>query len=120
MLGKVILFKQVNLLVRPMFPAFQGNVAIYLVSLIARLRGPSIDLLKIWAQQGISVAFRDQVRIWAVEVNAALQESSKGRMISEWAKKEGCWRELQKLSLTPISVSVPELPVVAGGAPKRQ
>jgi AIPR protein len=120
MIGKVILFKQVNLLVRPMFPAFQGNVAIYLVSLIARLHGPGIDLMKIWAQQGISVAFRDQVRIWAVEVNAALQESSKGRMISEWAKKEGCWRELQKLSLTPISVSVPELPAVARVAPKRR
>jgi hypothetical protein len=109
MIGKVILFKQVNALVRPMFPAFQGNVSIYLVSLISKLYGDSIDLLRIWEQQAISPAFKDQVRIWAKEVNSALQTSSRGRMISEWAKKEDCWNELKDLALTPLVNQVPEI-----------
>ncbi len=109
MIGKVIVFKQVNALIRPMFPAFQGNVSIYLVSLIAKLYGDRIDLIRIWDQQGISPAFKNQVRIWAKEVDAALHASSKGRMISEWAKKEDCWDELKGLSLTPLVSQVPEI-----------
>ena len=109
MIGKVILFKQVNGLVRAMFPAFQGNVAIYLVSAIANRYGATIDLLKIWDQQGISIAFKDQIRVWATEVNAVLHRSSNGRMISEWAKKPECWEEVRTLNLSAISPRIPEV-----------
>lgn len=109
MIGKVILFKQVHSLVRPMLPAFQGNVAIYTVSLIARRHGARIDLVRIWEQQGISTAFKDQIRIWAREVNAALHSTANGRMISEWAKKEDCWTELRELSLTAAVGNIPEI-----------
>jgi hypothetical protein len=115
MIGKVILFKQMNALVRPIFQAFQGNVAIYLTSMIAKAYGGRINLLKIWEQQGISAAFKDQVRIWAKEVNAAIQVSSEGRMISEWAKKPECWEEMQKLSLTSLTTQVPEIAAAKRG-----
>jgi hypothetical protein len=116
MIAKVILFKQTNALVRPMFPAFQGNVAIYLVSLVAGQHGERVDLGKIWEQQGLSNSLKDQIRIWAKEVNAALNESSKGRMISEWGKKEECWRELQGLSLSTMISSIPEIAGTAKGS----
>ncbi len=109
MIGKVILFKQVHSLVRPMFPAFQGNVAIYLVSLIAQAHGDRIDLVRIWEQQGISGAFKDQIRVWARQVNSALHLTAKGRMVSEWAKKEDCWKELRELSLADATGSIPEI-----------
>lgn len=109
MIGKVILFKQIHALVRPMFPAFQGNVAIYLVSLIAKYYGATIDLARIWEQQGISAAFKDQIRAWAKEVNVALHSTANGKMISEWAKKEDCWKELRDLSLTAAVGSIPEI-----------
>lgn len=109
MIGKVILFKQVHSLVRPMFPAFQGNVAIYLVSLISKSHGNRIDLVRIWEQQGISTALKDQIRVWAKEVNVALHSTANGRMISEWAKKEDCWKELQELSLTAVGSSISEI-----------
>lgn len=35
MIAQAILFKKTTALVRPMFPAFQGNVANYLVSVLA-------------------------------------------------------------------------------------
>ena len=52
MIAKAILFKKTHALVRPMFPAFQGNIAAYLVSLLADRLGDRIDLDKIWAKQG--------------------------------------------------------------------
>lgn len=109
MIAKVIFFKQVHSLMRPMFPAFQGNVAIYLVALIAKNHADGMDFMRIWDQQGISSGLKDQIRIWAKEVNGALHATANGRMISEWAKKEECWRELQRLSLSAPQGSAPEM-----------
>ncbi|MBK9496116.1 MAG: AIPR family protein [Xanthomonadales bacterium] len=109
MVGKVILFKHIHSVLRPMFPAFQGNVSIYLVALIAENHANQIDFIRIWDQQGVSRAFMDQIRIWAKEVNRALHATANGRMISEWAKKEECWTELQRLSLSPRQGAVPEM-----------
>lgn len=109
MISKAILFKKTHALVRPMFPAFQGNVATYLVSLLADRLGDRIDLDKIWARQDISQPLRQQLQVWAVEVNDALHRSSGGKMISEWAKKPECWAALRSSSYSPIRDAIPEL-----------
>jgi len=109
MIAKVITFKQVHSVVRPLLPAFQGNVTIYLIAMIARQFGDRIDLMRIWEQQGISEPFKGQVRVWAKEVASALEASAKGRMISEWSKKEECWKIMQQLPLSPLAASPPEL-----------
>lgn len=109
MIAKAILFKKAHALARPMFPAFQGNVVVYLVSLLADRLGDRIDLDKIWARQDISQALRQQLQVWAVEVNDALHRSSGGRMISEWAKKPECWDAVRSSSYSPVGDAIPEL-----------
>jgi len=109
MIAKVIFFKRVHALVRPMFPAFQGNIAIYLVSIISRAYSDRIDLDRIWDQQDISESFKAQIRLWAVEVNEAIHRSANGRMISEWAKKDSCWLLLQSFGLRPPAQAIPEM-----------
>ncbi len=92
MIAKAILYKKTQALVRPMFPAFQGNVTTYLVSLVAHKLGERIDLERIWAQQDISKPLQSLLlQTWAEEVNSVLHQSAAGRMISEWAKKPECW-----------------------------
>lgn len=109
MIAKAILFKKTHALVRPMFPAFQGNVAAYLVSLLADRVGDRIDLDKIWVRQDISQPLRQQLQVWAVEVNDALHRSSGGKMISEWAKKPECWVAVRSSSYSPVRDAIPEL-----------
>lgn len=109
MIAKAILFRRANSLVRDMFPAFQGNVAAYLVSLLADRLGDRVDLDKIWARQDISQALRQQLQAWAIEVNDALHRSSGGRMISEWAKKPECWAAVRSSSYSPVMDAIPEL-----------
>jgi len=108
MIAKVIIFKQIQAIVRPLLPAFQGNVTIYLVALLSQQHGARIDLMRIWEQQGLSESFKDQIRVWAKEVNAALHASAAGKMISEWAKREECWLALKKISLSTMRSSTPE------------
>jgi len=109
MIAKAILFKRTSSLVRPMFPAFQGNVAAYLVSVLADRLGDRIDLDLIWNQQDISKQLRQQLATWAVEVNDALHKSSGGRMISEWAKKPECWDRVRAAAYSTPRADIPEV-----------
>ena len=109
MIAKAIIFKKTNSIVRPMFPAFQGNVATYLVSVLSYRLGDRINLEKIWEHQDISPALREQLKVWAKEVNDILHRSANGKMISEWGKKPECWGFVCGASYSPANDSIPEL-----------
>jgi hypothetical protein len=109
MIAKAILFKKTHALVRPMFPAFQGNVVAYVVSLLSDRLGDRIALDRIWDRQDISPALREQLRVWAIEVNEVLHHSSAGRMISEWAKKPECWKIVRASSYSSPINGIPEV-----------
>ena len=108
MVAKAILYRRVQSLVRPMFPAFQGNVATYVISVFAQRHGIEVDLERIWLQQDLSEPLKDELRALAVQVNAALHKSSSGRMISEWAKKPECWDAVRSANYSQISLGIPE------------
>lgn len=107
--AKAILFKAVQKLVRPMFPAFQANITTYTISLIANRLGDSMDLDKIWLQQDISSQLKQQVQAWAVDVDRILHQSAAGRMVSEWAKKPECWDAVQGGKYSPPLSGIPEV-----------
>lgn len=109
MIAKAILFKKTHAFVRPMFPAFQGNVTIYLISLLSDRLDGRIDFERIWALQDISPALRQQLQTWAGEVNAVMHRSASGRMISEWAKKDECWAAVKAASYSPVAEGIPEI-----------
>jgi hypothetical protein len=109
LIAKVIIYKQTQRMVRPMFPAFQGNVATYVVALMANRLGARLNLDRIWQQQDLSDLLRQQIQAWATEVNAVLIQSAAGRMISEWAKKPECWEAVKNAAYSSYSTAIPEL-----------
>ena len=109
MVSKAIIYKKTSSLVRPLFPAFQGNIATYLVSVLAEKYGSNFNLDKVWLNQDISPELKNQLKIWANEVSAVLHRSSNGRMISEWAKKPECWEAVKETQYSPADTNIPEL-----------
>jgi hypothetical protein len=109
MIAKAILFKKAHSVVRPMFPAFQGNVAAYVVALVANRLGSRIDLDKIWKRQAISPELVQQIQIWAKEVDEVLHRAAHGRMISEWAKKPECWDAVRDATYSEPIQGIPDL-----------
>lgn len=109
MIAKAILFKKTQSLVRPMFPAFQGNVTTYLVSVAANRLDGKMSFDKIWANQDISPQLRKQLASWAIEVNDVLHRTSGGKMISEWAKKPECWDAVRNAHYSPATDDIPEI-----------
>jgi hypothetical protein len=109
MIAKAIIFKTAQKLVRPMFQAFQANVTAYVVALLANRLGDRLDLDMIWLKQGISPQFQEQIQVWAREVNDVLHKSSRGKMISEWAKKLECWEAVLDATYSAALSNIPEV-----------
>lgn len=109
MVAKAIIFKNVHKLVRPMFPAFQANVAAYTVSVLAERVHDRLDLDRIWQVQAVSARLQEQVQLWAQEVNSILHQSANGRMISEWAKRAECWEVVRTSRLPAPLDGIPEV-----------
>ena len=108
MIAKAIVFKKTQSIVRRMFPAFQGNIVIYLISLLSFRHGNKIDFDLIWNKQDISPELCNQLQIWAKEINNILHSSSGGKMISEWAKKQECWERVRNSEYSETICNIPE------------
>lgn len=90
-------------------PASPMNVATYLVSLLSYQYGKRMDLLQIWKNQDISDELKTQFKIWGKEIFEALLDTAQGRQISEWAKKEDCWKIMQQKGLSEPVKKIREL-----------
>ena len=109
MIAKTKIFKDTQKLVRPMFQAFQANVAAYVVSVLADRLGDKIDLDCIWIRQGVSEELLSQIAIWAREVNDVLHRTAAGRMVSEWAKKPECRDAVLGATYSEPAENIPEI-----------
>ena len=109
MIAKAILYRTVEKLTRGMFPAFRANIVAYTVAVVAHRVGPRLDLDRIWQQQGLSSQFSRQVIAWAEQVNDVLNQTARGRMVSEWAKKTECWNAVRSGSFTGPEAGIPEV-----------
>jgi uncharacterized protein Usg len=107
--AKAILFKKAHSVVRPMFPAFQANVAAYVVAVVANRLGERLDLDRVWQRQSLSPELVQQIQVWATEVNGVLHRTAQGRMVSEWAKKAECWESVRRETYSAVSGSIPEV-----------
>lgn len=109
MMAKAKIYRDAHKLMRPMFTAFQVNVATYTVSLLAHKLGDRIDLDRIWNNQALSPEMLGQIATWAREVNDVLRESAHGRMVSEWAKKPECKVAVLGAAYSPPAANIPEV-----------
>lgn len=107
--AKAIIFRKAQKLVRPMFSAFQANVAAYTVSVLANRLGARIDLDGIWLRQDVSSRLQEQIEVWAREVNDVLHRTAGGKMISEWAKKPECWKAVREAAYSAPLDGIPEV-----------
>ncbi len=109
MVAKGILFKAAQRLFRPMFQAFQANVAAYTVSVLSRRFGDRFDLARVWERQSVSREMLNQLGVWAREVNTVLHATAAGRMVSEWAKRPECREAVFAAHYSEPAPGIPEL-----------
>ena len=108
-IAQVIIYKSAYKVIRPKFPAFMTNITTYTVSVASMLLTDKINLEMIWESQTISPQLGQQMSLWSDQVSKYLNETSNGRMISEWAKKPECWDKLKDRTYHEVWDAIPEL-----------
>ena len=108
-IAQTIIFKTAQKVIRSKFPAFQANITAYTVAIVSQKIGSRINFQKIWLNQKLSEGLVKQILIWSEEVNKYLHETAKGRMISEWAKKNECWELLSQYEYSGNNPDIEEL-----------
>ncbi|MGB5133823.1 MAG: AIPR family protein [Prochlorococcaceae cyanobacterium] len=100
-IAKAIIFKHAERIARQhRFPGYRANAIAYTVALVSYRTAGRIDLDRVWNEQAPSQALADSIHSWMPEVYKAFIDSAAGRNVTEWCKKEECWRHLQTLDLS--------------------
>jgi hypothetical protein len=101
LIAMAIIFKKTESIARKLkLPAYRANAVTYTVALISYRTQERIKLEKIWENQYVSDALAQTIEAWLPLVRDEIVASSKGRNVTEWCKKEDCWRNLQTLAIS--------------------
>ena len=107
LIAKAILYKAVARIVRQeQFAAYRANIVAYLIAYTSSRTGGQIDMDLIWQKQALSREFEELLRSWSYSIDEAIRNTTEGRNVTEWCKKEDCWKSIRKLTL-PLSNPIP-------------
>jgi hypothetical protein len=82
---------------------YRANVIYYTVAMLKFLYGEEINLMEVWEQQALSKKWEDIIRVIANNALNYLRDSAGDQNVTQWAKKEDCWKGFIKESATTLS-----------------
>lgn len=100
LIAKAIIYKRAEKIARMLkLPAYRANAMAYTVAMISFRTAGRVDLEAVWNRQDCSQALADTMFDWMPVIWNEIQRSAGDRNVTEWAKKEECWRHMQTLDL---------------------
>ena len=110
LIAKAILYKAIARIVRQeQFPAYRPNIVAYLIAYVSYRTGGQLDMDLIWQEQALSAEFETLLRSWSHDINETVRETAEGRNVTEWCKKEDCWKSICAIALPLADPMPPEL-----------
>lgn len=107
LIAKAILYKAVGRIVRQeQFAAYRANIVAYLIAYISSRTGGKLDMDLIWQKQVLSEEFETLLRSWSHKIDEAIRTTAEGRNVTEWCKKEDCWKSIQNMTF-PLPNPIP-------------
>jgi hypothetical protein len=103
--AKAILFRTVDKLVlkQPWYGGLKAQIVTYTIAKLSQMIEDSrmfLNLEKIWTNQSISLGLENLLVSIAEKVNNEIQTPPTGiTNLSEWCKKEFCWKNIQKVPM---------------------
>jgi hypothetical protein len=98
--GSVILFREIDKIVRKQKLEFKANVVSYTIAKISYELDQHLDLIKIWDQQGLSQELIEAIYKTTIRVRDRLIDSPPNyKNIPMWARKEECWDSVKYLKI---------------------
>lgn len=98
LVAKAILFRSAEKLVSKIeYGGYRANIVTYSLAWLSFISYQRIDLEKIWRTQLISGALETAIQNLSQIVHRHITNPPGGRNITEWCKKEECWKQLKEL-----------------------
>jgi hypothetical protein len=96
LIAKAILFKSAEKIVQSeKFGGYRANIVTYTLAYLSYKAQQDIDLDKIWKQQSLTPSLQQAIQMISIEVHQVITNPPDGRNVTEWCKKESCWKAIQ-------------------------
>ena len=103
LVAKLILFREIDAIVKEQGDTgYKANVIAYTLALMNAKTDNRMNLLSIWACQGVPERFRDLIDRLVRRVRKTICDTAAAggiTNVTEWGKKSACWEEVQKLDV---------------------
>ncbi|MCX6008022.1 MAG: AIPR family protein [Chloroflexi bacterium] len=115
MIAKAILFRYLDnsIMKQDWYGGYKANIVTYSLAKLADMvlnTRKCLDLGRIWKEQALTTALKEQLLVIAEAVNQEVQSTPDENInVTEWCKKKGCWDSVQKLALSPSEALLLEL-----------
>ena len=98
--AKAIIYKTAEKIARRhAFTGYRANAVAYSVALFSWRTAGRVDLSAIWGTQQVSPTIESVLHDWMPEIHEAIVQTAGDRNVTEWCKREECWREIQTIDL---------------------
>lgn len=98
LIAKAILFKNTEKIVQAeKFGGYRANIVTYTLAYLSYRNQKNINLDMIWKQQGISTSLHLEIQAISREVIQVITNPPNGGNVTEWCKKENCWKTIQSI-----------------------
>lgn len=100
LIAKAILFKSAEKIIgNENFGGYRANLVTYTLAYLSCKYQQNIDLDKIWKQQRLALSLQQAIQKISREVHQVIINPPDGRNVTEWCKKESCWKSIQKIPI---------------------
>ena len=108
LVARGILFRHVQAAARRMkLGAYRANVVAYTMAYLTRNAAKRLELDEIWRSQSAPSFVEPALPEVFDAIQKAIVRSAAGRNVTEWCKREDCWKEISKQV-----IAIPEAPLV--------
>ena len=103
LIAQAILFRRTDKIVHSQkYGGYKANIVTYTIALLSKHTNQRVDLERIWKEQGLSPALEGDIIALSRIVQAHITAPPGGKNITEWCKKEECWKSLLEKDI-PLS-----------------
>jgi hypothetical protein len=99
LIAKAILFKSAEKIVQSeKFGGYRANIVTYTLAYLSYTAQQDVDLDQIWRQQSLTSSLKQAIQMISREVYKVIINPPDGRNVTEWCKKDSCWKAIQGIS----------------------
>ena len=107
LIAKAILFRQAEKIIQSQqYGGYRANIVTYTLAWLSHYTAQRIDLDQIWREQSLSQPMREAITLVSKYVHNHIINPPGGRNVTEWCKKEECWKQFSEINIhLPAAIS---------------